>query len=507
MGFELLLPVVLFGLTLIIIFLLRSEDKRNERSDLIKKKAQALLKNVENSQTQFKEGAQKLEEHISKKMDESHLLMAQVDSQLADMDARSEDLAILQNVLVTYQTSLTQLQSATTQVEQRVVAMKAEVANLERVEESLSGFDLRFEQFKGNLGEQITEGEELLHLQQNRVKEMLGASFIKLQEYSKEVAQVEQQSLEQMAAHGEAFKARQDASLGLVSEQEARLRQLNEDGEAQMLLYESALNLAHKEAHEKLEQQQRQLDQLHETYIEQQKRQEENLHSINERARLNVTLEMQSFVRQCHDEMAQIFELTLRKTDTSFQNMIRVTSQYLKELSARLEQARGVTQLLEASEHTSLLSFKEDLSRLMEDTLKGEQTLKTLEALEEKASFSLSQLHQEAQHLQDSLATMKEKKLALLPKTKSEEPPHSVVFAMALVDEVCTPLEREQAPSEEEPVEKSVQRKAKGEKKIKVEKDSLPEKEKQASPEKRQVEYLAESEEEILLEEDETLPL
>ncbi len=453
MGFELLLPVVLFILTLIIIFLLRSDDKRNQRADLIRKRSQALLKNIENSQTQFNELVQKVEERISKKIDESHLLMSHVDSQLADLEARSEDLATLQKVLVTYQTSLTQLESLTSQVEKRGVVMKAEAANLSRVQESFSDFDLRFEQFKDALGEQLSVGEENLRIQHLRAKEMLSASFVKLQEYEKEVQQAEQDNLALIAGHTETLKNRQEASLNLVSVQATKLRQLNEESEQQMLGHEKDLQAAYRQAGEKMQEQQREYAQLQSKHAEQQKRQEEELLAIEEKALSRITEEMQSFVQQSNSEISKIFDMTLQKTDISFQNMIRVVSEYLKELSLRLEQARDVSKLLGASEHASLLSFKEELSTLIKETIKGEQNLETLQNMEEKASSCLALLHQESSQLQESLDRMKKEKLALLKKSEIEGTPRSVVFAMALVDEACKPLEKEYAVVDEPPVE------------------------------------------------------
>jgi len=557
MGFELLLPVVLFILTLIIIFLLRSDDKRNQRADLIRKRAQALLKNVENSQTLFKESAQKAEERISKKIDESHLLMSHVDSQLTDLEARSDDLAALQKVLATYQISLTQLQGATTQVENRIAAMKAEIANLSRVEDTLSDFDLRFEQFKGSVEKQIAEGEENMHLQQLRIKEMQGASFARLQEYEAEVHRVEQEALGQLRAHTETLKSHQDASLDLVASQLAKLRQLGERGDEQLLQYDTALQSGHKQAEQKMQDLQHAFAELQASHIEQQKIQEGELSSIKENMLCEITAEMQGFVRQCYGEMAKIFEMTLKKTDVSFQAMIRVVSQYLKELSSRIEEGRGIIELLGTSEHTSLVGFREELDLLLEATTKGEQKLSSLQDLEGETSSSLALLQQEAQQLQASLTTMKEEKLALL--MQSEPPPLSVVYAMALVDETCLPQKNdplgpeegsiespaEDPPSagppqdaenltpfkrvgasppsvvfamalvdepcnsqEQDPVEPSTKRdssKSLGRepKRAKAEKDTAPDKGKHASLESRRVEYLSESEEEILLDEDE----
>jgi len=542
MGFELLLPVVLFVLTLIIIFLLRSDDKRNQRADLIRKRSQALLKTVEGSLTQFNESAQIVEERISKKIDESRLLMSHVDSQLTDLEARSEDLATLQKVLATYQTSLTQLESTTAQVEQRVLVMRGEVANLGRVQESLSDFDLRFEQFKQNLGRQIAEAEENMHLQHFRVKELQSAAFAKLQEYEKEVQQAEQDNLAQIAIHTETLKNRQEASLNLVSAQATKLRQLSEEGEQQLLQYEKTLQASYRQSNEKMQEQQREFAQLQVKHAEQQKRQEEELLAIEENAKRRITEEMQSFVQQCYSEMGKIFEMTLKKTDISFQNMIRVVSEYLRELTLRLEQARDATKLLGASERESLLSFKEDLDALLQETLKGEQNLETLQGLEEKASSALALLHQEADQLQASLAIMNTEKLALLKESEAEGPLPSVVFAMALADEACKPLGEDQISPEEEPSVMDEPPEEQGEiaepvveerlqdipaeespysvvfamalgdedEDTKVEfkqrpesemdkQDGPSETEKLAAVEKRRVEYLAESEEEVII--------
>ena len=523
MGFELLLPVVLFVLTLIIIFLLRSDDKRNQRADLIRKRSQALLKTVEGSLTQFNESAQIVEERISKKIDESRLLMSHIDSQLTDLEARSEDLGTLQKVLTAYQTSLTQLESTTAQVEQRVLVMRGEVANLGRVQESLADFDLRFEQFKQNLGKQIAEGEENMHLQRFRVKELQSVAFAKLQEYEKEVQQIEQDNLAQIAIHTETLKNRQEASLNLVSVQATKLRQLSEEGEQQMNQYEKSQQTSYRQANEKMQEQQREFAQLQIIHTEQQKRQEEALSSIEEDAKRHITEELQSFVQQCYSEMGKILEMTLNKTDISFQNMMRVVSEYLKELSLRLEQAREVTKLLGASERESLLSLKEDLDALLQKTLKGEQALETMQGLEEKASSQLTLLHQETDQLQVSLVSMKTEKLALLGKSKTSEIPRSVVFAMALVDEACKSLEKEQAfpeeelsvidefleepiktaePAVEESLPSVVFAMALGEEaedaKVELTQKPEAEREKHAVAENRRVEYLAESEEEVI---------
>ncbi|MFA6682232.1 MAG: hypothetical protein WCS35_09375, partial [Sphaerochaeta sp.] len=280
---------------------------------------------------------------------------------------------------------------------------------------------------------------------------------------------------------------------------------------------------SYRQANEKMQEQQREFAQLQIIHTEQQKRQEEALSSIEEDAKRHITEELQSFVQQCYSEMGKILEMTLNKTDISFQNMMRVVSEYLKELSLRLEQAREVTKLLGASERESLLSFKEDLDALLQKTLKGEQALETMQGLEEKASSQLTLLHQETDQLQVSLVSMKTEKLGLLEKSKTREIPRSVVFAMALVDEACKSLEKEQAfpeeelsvidefleepiktaePAVEESLPSVVFAMALGEEaedaKVELTQKPEAEREKHAVAENRRVEYLAESEEEVI---------
>ena len=62
MGLELLLPVLFFLITLVIIYLIRLDDKRNRRLDLIKKRMDDFSAEVERVIQNFRESAQLTEE-------------------------------------------------------------------------------------------------------------------------------------------------------------------------------------------------------------------------------------------------------------------------------------------------------------------------------------------------------------------------------------------------------------------------------------------------------------
>ena len=127
MGLELLLPVILFLITLVIIYLLRVEDKRDRRLDLMKQKVSLFSREVESARSQFKDTAQQVEERVNHKIEASQQMLMRLDNQLAELEVRSDDLAKLQGVLNTYRDSLTKLGSTTAQVEARIEQVKEEV--------------------------------------------------------------------------------------------------------------------------------------------------------------------------------------------------------------------------------------------------------------------------------------------------------------------------------------------------------------------------------------------
>lgn len=133
MGLELLLPVVFFLITLIIIYLLRVEDRRDRRLDLIKKRMSDFSAEVERVIQNFRDTAQITEERITKRVESSKALTARLDEQLADLQNRSDDLLKLQEVLNTYRDSISRLGATTATVESRIGQVRREVERLEAV--------------------------------------------------------------------------------------------------------------------------------------------------------------------------------------------------------------------------------------------------------------------------------------------------------------------------------------------------------------------------------------
>jgi len=231
MGLELLLPVVLFLITLVIIYLLRAEDKKNHRLDFVKQRVQAIIKDVENTRAQFKDTAQQVEEKINHKIDASNQMLQRIDNQLAELEVRSEDLAKLQGVLNTYRDSLTKLGATTAQVEARIEQVKQETSRIEQIQGVIDGFDARLEKFHQSLQSMIDEAGDAIQKQQLRVKQLLDSSYAKLQEYESEVQEVERANQGRVASHAETLKSNEAASLAVLSGQLAKIRMLGDERE------------------------------------------------------------------------------------------------------------------------------------------------------------------------------------------------------------------------------------------------------------------------------------
>lgn len=229
MGLELLLPVILFLITLVIIYLLRVEDKRDRRLDLMKQKVSLFSREVESARSQFKDTAQQVEERVNHRIEASNQMLMRLDSQLTELEVRSDDLAKLQGVLTTYRDSLTKLGATTAQVEARIEQVKEEVQRIEAVQTIIDGFDARIESFRNSLASMIEEGSEAISNQQLKVKQLLDTSYAKLQEYESEVQEVERANQARVASHAEMLKSHEAASLAVLSGQLAKIRQLGDE--------------------------------------------------------------------------------------------------------------------------------------------------------------------------------------------------------------------------------------------------------------------------------------
>lgn len=137
---PILLPIALFVVTLIIIFTLRSSDKRNRSLSTVKKLLDNYKGDVEASDNNFKQYAIELEQTVSKKDQEVKGLIQTVNGQIGELKSYSEDLVRLKNTMETYRTALDGLAVLTKDADLKVRTVQDEVDRLDKVRAVIDGF-------------------------------------------------------------------------------------------------------------------------------------------------------------------------------------------------------------------------------------------------------------------------------------------------------------------------------------------------------------------------------
>ncbi|MFA7128881.1 MAG: hypothetical protein WC136_06935, partial [Sphaerochaeta sp.] len=410
MGLELLLPVILFILTLIIIFMLRSDDKRDRRLDLLKQRMQHFTKEVETIQSQFKDTAQLTEEKINKRVLEANQIMGRMDMQLGDLEARSEDLSKLQSVVNTYRDTLTQLGVTTSQVEERIDQVKQEIVRVESVQESIDSFDARLLAFRKEIEKSLAEMEESMQEHHLHVKQIQDASFAKLQSYELEVQETERANQARVASHSEAIQEQEAASLSILNQQISKLRQLGDDSEQILFNHKKVLEGSREQALEDLQVQQNQYELLKGESIKLFKLQSETLQEIETKARNQMMESMHRFVEESNGTVGVIFDHAIEKADVAFQTMIRTIQQFLNELTSRLEHAESVGNALLQTEQESLLEFSQRVQMLSAEALKAKDEQEETDTLHKEAAAGILLLQQASQTLHEQIEQLKTQK-------------------------------------------------------------------------------------------------
>ena len=135
-----LLPIALFVLTLIIIFILRAGDKRSKSLANVKKLLDIYKGNIEASDNSFKQYASELEQTVAKKDAEVRSLIQTVIAQTNELKSYSEDLLRLKSAMATYQTALDGLAVLTREADDKVQTVQNEVDRLDKIRDVIDGF-------------------------------------------------------------------------------------------------------------------------------------------------------------------------------------------------------------------------------------------------------------------------------------------------------------------------------------------------------------------------------
>ncbi len=132
---SILLPIVLFIITLIIIFTIRGADRRERRLEVMRKYVTQYMSDIKETEERFHEAVGIIEAGLQANKVEIDQLFERVYRQREELMGHSEDLGELQKTFIYYREVLQELADLTTKAEQRIAVVKDDLTEIERSEE------------------------------------------------------------------------------------------------------------------------------------------------------------------------------------------------------------------------------------------------------------------------------------------------------------------------------------------------------------------------------------
>ncbi len=210
-----LLPIALFVVTLIIIFTLRSSDKRSKSLSNVKKLLDIYKGNIEAADNSFKQYATELEQTVSKKDAEVRGLIQTANTQLGELKSYSEDLVRLKNAMETYRVALEGLARLTSDADDKVQTVQNEVDRLDKVRVVIDGFR-----------QDMKDADEHLRKHEQRVIQLERESISRMNDA---VSETDNSMDEAMAGlHKESDEVFEDFKAKTSNDTDLRLRKLDD---------------------------------------------------------------------------------------------------------------------------------------------------------------------------------------------------------------------------------------------------------------------------------------
>ncbi len=147
----LILPVILFVITLIIILVLRAEDKKSRSLQIVKDRIQAFRSETQQTMARMNETAKDAGEHVDSKIKEAVDMIAGIDSSLERLSRHRNDLSALESICRGYETALDRLRVQTEHAEERIGVVQAEVEKASRIDDVVKDFENRVAAVHGEM--------------------------------------------------------------------------------------------------------------------------------------------------------------------------------------------------------------------------------------------------------------------------------------------------------------------------------------------------------------------
>lgn len=150
---NVILPVVLFVITLIIILAFRAEDKKSRSLQTVKEKISLFRSESQQTMARINETAKDAEERVDSARKNADAIIADVNASLASLSNHKNDLMALESICRGYEMALEKLRLQTEHAEDRIRLVQNEVEKAGQVNALIESFHAETERVKAELDE------------------------------------------------------------------------------------------------------------------------------------------------------------------------------------------------------------------------------------------------------------------------------------------------------------------------------------------------------------------
>ncbi|NLZ76743.1 MAG: hypothetical protein GX911_02100 [Spirochaetales bacterium] len=147
MGFEIVLSLLLFITTLIIMLLLRAQDRRSHSLEVMKNRMGQFIREIDATRSLFREELQSVEERLNRVIDEARRGSDELSFRLDEIDRRRSELIELESILARYRATLLELGETTLAIDRRIEEQKAWRKQIDEIHAQIDEFDFRLQGF------------------------------------------------------------------------------------------------------------------------------------------------------------------------------------------------------------------------------------------------------------------------------------------------------------------------------------------------------------------------
>jgi len=385
-----LLPVIsliVSMLTLIIIFLLRAEDRKDKSFSRVMDMIGKFRSEADKTGAQLKETSQQASNDINAQASSVYQLMHSIDDKILDLQGRSEDLAKLQAVMTNYRNVLVELSDTTAQAEQKIKQVKEEVAEVQRVENVIAGFQRQIEATKQTIQTDLEDSKAAVTSMEEEGKQ-------KLSSYKDEVTRMMQESQDGINTLTTTLRSEEEQAMVNVRKESDQLQELGKQTET--LVDESRARFNQLQA--------------------------DSLSQVNK--------DLASFSIACSEKLEMVFKQTIEQIDASFLTMVHTSQVFINELDNRLASTKEVAASMDAKSAASLSDVARKLAEYSKQLENTQSINASQESRKKQMEESINAMREETENLHQELLKLKEEKAAIVldmaGRTQPEIPVNSI---------------------------------------------------------------------------------